>query len=233
MKFGDYLLPEHFTATFKIYDNDSKRVTKENASSFEFWTVELLIRISKAETVEIVQSNVLGANPKREHSISFPTRPIHPQNYSSLQSRHFTQLAKHRPLFLSHAVTNALQLLTYVETKGGGHSWNMGGQPKSFSEDELKKLGNLVENQSYVKKDQHHYEQVATRYLSLIRSGDTTPVLTLTNTYYPGKSVKTVGEWVTECRKRKLIPKAKPGKNSPLPRTTTKKAQTTTKKGKS
>ena len=217
MKFGAYVLPEYFTATFKIHDNDGVDVTKDNASTFDLWTVEFLLRITEAETVEVIRTEILGANPKRTHTIvSSPALPLDPREYGSLQNRHYTQLTKNRPRLVSYAVQHAIQLMTPID---GGRSWDLGLQPKIIPKEELNRLGILLENQSYVKKDQSHYEQVAKRYLDLLASGVATPVTTMQEMYYLSKSVKTVGEWVTECRKRKLLPKAKPGKNSPLPKT--------------
>ena len=43
-----YQVPEYFTAHFYFYDNEGRAVNASNAKSFKTWTLELLVRITKA-----------------------------------------------------------------------------------------------------------------------------------------------------------------------------------------
>jgi hypothetical protein len=51
VNYRGYLVPEYFNANFYFYDNDGREVTPANAKSFKTWTLELLIRVTKAETL--------------------------------------------------------------------------------------------------------------------------------------------------------------------------------------
>ena len=60
MKFKGHVIPEYFTATFYFVDNDGIN-PKNDASRFPTWSVELLLRTTKAETVEIIKMEIFSS----------------------------------------------------------------------------------------------------------------------------------------------------------------------------
>ena len=222
MKFQGHVIPEYFTATFYLVDNDGIKITAKNSANFKnTWVVELMLRVTKIETVEVVQLNVKGPKHNPTHDV-FSTKPFDPSNLGTIQARHFNQLQENRSRFMSYAVTTAIQSHKYTKQPDGGHSWTIGDKIE-VSEGELERVSDKVEESSYTKLDGNFYETFATRYKELARSGDKTPIKTLQALYYPEKSVKHVQSYATACRKKKLLPSAKQGKNSKVQKTTTRK----------
>lgn len=222
MKFQGHVIPEYFTATFYLVDNDGIKITAKNSASFKnTWVVELLLRVTKIETVEVVQLNVKGPKHNPTHDF-FSTKPSEPTDLGTIQARHFNQLQENRARFMSFAVQVAIQSHKYTKQPDGGHSWTI-GEKIEVSTGELERINDKVEAFSFTKLDGNFYETFAKRYKELVLSGDKTPIKTLQELYYPDKTVKHVQSYATTCRKKKLIPMAKQGKNSRVRKTTTRK----------
>ena len=222
MKFQGHVIPEYFTATFYLVDNDGIKITAKNSANFKnTWVVELLLRVTKIETVEVIQLNVKGPKHNPSHYIT-STKPFDPTDLGTIQARHFNQLQENRARFMSVAVQVAIQSHKYKKQSDGGHSWTIGDKLEVGIE-ELERINDQVEAFTYTKLDGNFYETFAKRYKELVLSGDKTPIKTLQELYYPEKSVKHVQSYATTCRKKKLLPKAEQGKNSKVRKTTTRK----------
>ena len=218
IKFKGYLVPEYFTATFYIIDNDGIKVTPANAKQFKTWTIELLLRVTKAETVDVVEIKTLGSRTYKGHDV-FTTKQFDPSDYGTIQARHLNELHLNRVRFISVAVQVAIQTNVYKKHKSGGHTWTLDSTVK-IPEAELERINDEIVEFSYTKLDGTFYETFAERYRQLVTEGDKTPIKTLKNLYYPDKSVKHVQSYATTCRKKGLLPKAEQGKNSPIRKTT-------------
>ena len=221
IKFKGYVVPEYFTATFYIIDNDGIKVTPANAKQFKTWTIELLLRVTKAETVDIVEIKTLGSRTYKGHDL-ITTKQFDPSDYGTIQARHFNQLQANRVRLISVAVQVAIQTNVYKKHKSGGHTWTLGDKVE-ITETELNRINAEIVEFSYTKLDGTFYETFAERYRQLVTEGDKTPIKTLQNLYYPDKSVKHVQSYATTCRKKKLLPPAPDGKNSPIRKTTKRK----------
>ncbi len=221
IKFKGYVVPEYFTATFYIIDNDGIKVTTANTKQFKTWTIELLLRVTKAETVDVVEIKTLGSRTYKGHDV-FTTKQFDPSDYGTIQARHLNELHLNRVRFISVAVQVAIQTNVYKKSKSGGHAWTIGDKV-NITETELERINDEIVEFSYTKLDGTFYETFAERYRQLVTEGDKTPIKTLKNLYYPDKSVKHVQSYATTCRKKGLLPKAKQGKNSPIRKTTKRK----------
>lgn len=220
IKYLGHVVPEYFTSIFYLVDNDGIN-PKGDASRFPTWTVELLLRVTKAETVEIVKMEVSGSKKYKGHDY-FSTKQFDPSEYSTIQARHFNELHLNRVRFISVAIQTAIQAHTYKRDKSGGHTWTLSSD-KDISEKELLRIDKHTVEKSYTKLDGTFYETFAERYKEIVRAGDKTPIKTLKNLYYPDKTVKHVQSYATTCRKKGLLPKAEQGKNSPIRKTTKRK----------
>lgn len=221
MKFNGRLIPEYFTCTFYFVDNDGIKVTSENAKKFKTWSLEVLVKTTSSETVEIVKMSAEGARPFTNHSydlIAGKTKEHPVESYSTLQARHFNQIQSNRAYFLSYAVTAILQTSKYKKTKDGGHSWTIGDYI-DIPENELTASAEIAFNSAYTKLDGNFFQEFADRYRAQVLAGDRTPIKTLQELYYKEKSIKHVQSYATEARKRGLLPKAEKGKNSPVRKT--------------
>lgn len=222
LKFQGHLIPEYFTAYFYVLDNDGVKVTPKNQTNFKnTWVIELLLRVTKLETVDVVQLQVRGAKPFTGHQV-FTTKAFDPTDFGTIHARHFNQLQEHRARLMSVAVQVAIQSHKYKKQPNGGHSWTIGDKIE-VSDQELERINDEVEAFSYTKLDGTFYETFAKRYKELVLSGDKTPIKTLQSLYYPDKTVKHVQSYATTCRKKNLLPKADKGKNSKVRKTTTRK----------
>ena len=221
IKFKGYVVPEYFTTTFYIIDNDGIKVTPANAKQFKTWTIELLLRVTKAETVDLVEIKTLGSRTYKGHDL-ITTKQFDPSDYGTIQARHFNQLQANRVRLISVAVQVAIQTNVYKKHKSGGHTWTLGDKVE-ITETELNRINAEIVEFSYTKLDGTFYETFAERYRQLVSEGDKTPIKTLQNLYYPDKSVKHVQSYATTCRKKKLLPPAPDGKNSPIRKTTKRK----------
>lgn len=218
VNYRGYLVPEYFKANFYFYDNDGREVTPANAKSFKTWTLELLIRVTKAETLEIVSSLIHGASAYRGHIVA-TSKAYNPDNFDAIKAHHAVQVSENRPHFLSFAITRALQNHEYTKTPEGGHSWTLSGGRK-FTEKELKALAKQATNESYVRLTYSFYQEVARLYKEAIASGES-PIQTLM--VQLGKSEKRVQAYATECRRLGLLSKTTPGKVSTVRKTTNRK----------
>lgn len=216
IKFRGRIIPEFFTCTFYIIDNDGIKVNKENAKSFKTWTLELTLRATSSETVEPVAMSVLGARKFTGHNITiFSSKPQETKlDGGTINARYFNLLQENRARFISYATTNVLQTVKYKKVKNG-HSWTL-NDFVDISETELSEIARAITNSSYTKLDGNFYQEFADRYKALILEGEKHPIKALQALYYPFKSVKHVQSYATEARKRGLIAKADDGKNSPV-----------------
>ena len=222
MKFKSYVIPEYFTATFYIIDNDGIKVTDNNFKRFKTFTIELLLRVTKAETVDVIQQSTLGSKAYKGHDV-MTTKQLDPSDYGTVTARHFNQLQANRVRLISIAVQVAIQSHKYKKTASGGHSWTIGDQI-DITETELERINDEITEFSYTKLDGSFYATFAERYKQLVTAGDKTPIKTLRQMYYPDKSAKHVGAYATTCRKKGLLPKAEQGKNSLIKKTTKRRA---------
>jgi hypothetical protein len=222
IKFKGHLIPEYFSAMFYVIDNDGIKVTKQNAKQFSTWTIEVILRVTKVETVEIIKLEALGSRDIKTIAIHFPPKPFSPKDYGTLQARHFNQLQENRTLLIGYAVQAVVQQNKFKKTKSGGYSWTLWVSVK-IENTELAKLYKETVGDSYKKIDGTFLETFAERYKELVREGDKTPIKTIRELYYPDKSHRHVQSYATTCRKKGLLPKAEQGKNSPIRKTTKRK----------
>jgi len=218
VNYRGYLVPEYFTANFYFYDNDGREVTPANAKSFKTWTLEILIRVTKAETLEIVKSSILGASAYRGHIVA-TSKAFNPDNYDAVKAHYLVQVSENRPHLLSYAITGALQNHEYTKTPEGGHSWTLSGGRK-FTEKQLKVLAKQATNESYVRLTYSFYQEVARLYKEAIAGGES-PIQTLM--VQLNKSEKRVQAYATECRRLGLLSQTTPGKVSTVRKTTKRK----------
>ena len=222
MRFRGYIIPEYIRAYFYVIDNDGIKVTNTNFKQFNTWTIELILKVTKAETVDIIQQTMRGSQAYKGHQIfRYPTPAFIPSEYGTVKARHFNELQANRVRLISHAVQVAIQSNVYKKSKSGGHSWTVGDRV-DISEKDLKAINTEVVNFSYSKLDGTFYETFAERYRKVVRDGDRTPIKTLQSLYYSDKSLKHVQSYATTCRKKGLLPKADKGKNSPIRKSNTK-----------
>lgn len=217
-EYRGYKVPEYFSAHFYFFDNDGRVVNESNAKNFKTWTLELLVRVTKAETLEIVQSSILGASAYRGH-IVVSSETFNPNNYDAVKAHYQNQVSENRPFLLSFAITRALQNHGYTKTKTGGHSWTLSGG-RNFGESELKALAKQANNESYTRLTYSFYQDVARYYKEAVEHGEN-PIQTLMVQF--DKSEKRVQAYATECRRLGLLSKTTPGKVSPVRATTKRK----------
>jgi hypothetical protein len=218
ISYRGYLVPEYFSAHFYFFDNDGRVINEANAKSFKTWTLELLVRVTKAETLEIVQSSILGASAYRGHVV-FSSEGFNPNNYDAVKAHYQNQVSENRPHLLSFAITRALQNHEYKKTKAGGHSWTLSGG-REFTEKELRALAKQATSESYTKLTYSFYQEVARLYKEAVEHGES-PIQTLM--VQLDKSEKRVQAYATECRRLGLLSKTTPGKVSPVRKTPSRK----------
>jgi hypothetical protein len=216
MKFQGYVIPEYFIADFYFVDNDGID-PKNDGSRFPTWSVQILFRTTKAETVEIVKIEILGNKHYKGYEIA-TTKPFNPEEYSTIQARHLDEVHLNRVRFISVAVQTTIQTSKYIKNKSGGHSWTILDNI-NIPEQDLARVAKEISEFSYSKLDGTFYQTFADRYRKLVLEGDKTPIKTLQNLFYSDKSKKVVGAYATTCRKKGLLPKAEQGKNSPIRKT--------------
>lgn len=217
IKFKTYSLPEYFYFTIYFYDNNGKKVTKENAKDFKTWTLELLIRVTKAETLEVINTSIKGATNYTGHVIvSMGKEPK--DDYPRLQpvkATYYKSLADNRALLMGYAVTQAVQSFVYKKGKDGSHYWPPFSRVE-VSEQELQVLAKVTINKSYVRKDFAFYQEVARIYKEAVELGEH-PNNYLMQKY--GKEKTTVQGWTKVCRDKGLLGKAEKGKVSTVRKT--------------
>lgn len=211
IKFREHVLPEFFTCTAYLIDNNGKKVTNDNFKSFKVWSVELLIKVSKKEVIEVVRTTVLGSRTFKGH-VAVTTKSFDPTGYGAIKAKHYDLARENRAKLMGYAVTVAIQSNLYKRNKDGGHSWTLGGR-KEISEAELNAVMKLVENKSYITLDDAFYQEFSERYLiAEVETG--TPIVELMHTHYPGKSRSRIQAYATEARARGFLPQTDPGKAS-------------------
>ena len=223
VKFLGHTIPEYFTATFYVIDNDGIKITQNNFKQFKTWTIKLLLRVTKLETIEVISVEVLGAKPYTGH-VEFTTKAFNPGDYGTVLARHFNQLQENRAKLISVAVQAVAQSHKYKKAPKGGHSWTL-GENLPITETELEQIIERVLSSSYTKLDGSFYLTYAERYKALVLAGDKTPIKSMKEIYYPEKSSKQVQAYATTCRKKKLLPRADDGKNSKIKKPTKKKGK--------
>lgn len=173
MKFKSYRLPEYFYYTAYLFDSDGRQVTSTNSKNFKTWSVRLLIRITQTETLEVITSEVIGASDYKGHtvlrlgaepSIKFSKlQPVKPSYYKAV--------ADNRANLMAFAITSAVQSLIYKKLKDGSHSWPLFTRAER-TEQELQALAKGVIDQSYKRKDDAFYRDVARVYKEAVSRGE-------------------------------------------------------------
>ncbi|MEY4468723.1 MAG: hypothetical protein RLZZ87_47 [Actinomycetota bacterium] len=220
IKFRDHLLPEFFTCTAYLVDNQGKKVTNENFRTFKVWSIELLLKTSKGDHVEVIRTTILGSRKYDGHTL-VTTKSFDPVGYGAVQVRHYDLARENRSRLMGYAVQVAIQSNIYKKSKDGGHSWEIGGR-KDVSDSELTAIFKSVADSAYVRLDDAFYKDFSEKYLKAEKATGT-PIQELAATEYPGKDIKTIQRWATTARKKEFLPKTSPGKAS---------SATTRKKGK-
>ena len=216
IKFQGYLLPEYFSFTIYFYDSDGKKVTKENGNDFKTWSVELLIRVTKDETLEVINTIIKGATTYKGHVVVTTKEPKDDFNkFQPVKATYYKSLADNRALLMGYAVTSAVQSFVYKKGKDGSHYWPLFSRVE-VSEQDLQVLAKGTINKSYVRKDFAFYQEVARIYKEAVELGEH-PNNYLMQKY--GKEKTTVQGWTKVCRDKGLLGKAEKGKVSTVRKT--------------
>jgi hypothetical protein len=211
-KFMGRDIPELFTASFYIVDNDGIKVTKENGKRFKTIRYDLMLRVTEIGTIDVVRMEIEGAKPYQGHII-VTSKAYEPKEVGSVLPRHFSIFQTYRARFISIATLSILQTSQYKKTKGGGHSWTIGDKIEIPIAD-LEAINAFLTKPTYKKLDGTFYQEFAKLYRDLVSKGDRTPIKTLRDLYYPEKTTKHIQSYATTCRKRGLLPPAEQGRNS-------------------
>jgi hypothetical protein len=216
IKFQGYLLPEYFSFTIYFYDSDGKKVTKENGKDFKTWSVELLIRVTKDETLEVINTIIKGATTYKGHVVVTTKEPKDDfHKFQPVKATYYKSLADNRALLMGYAVTSAVQSFVYKKGKDGSHYWPLFSRVE-VSEQDLQVLAKGTINKSYVRKDFAFYQEVARIYKEAVELGEH-PNNYLMQKY--GKEKTTVQGWTKVCRDTGLLCKAEKGKVSTVRKT--------------
>ena len=211
VKFREFLLPAYFTCTAYLIDNEGKKVTNDNFKTFKVWSIELLLRTSKNDVIEVIRTELLGTRTYKGHDL-ITTKSFDPSIYGSLKARHYELAGQNRSRLMGYAVTVAIQSNIYKRNSDGGHSWEIGGRA-SISEAELSKVMKLVENRSYVRLDDAFYKDFSEQYLQAVADGFN-PIVELSEPHRFNKGRSTIQSYATEARRRGYLPETDPGKVS-------------------
>jgi hypothetical protein len=216
IKFQGYVLPEYFSFTIYFYDSDGKKVTKENGKDFKTWSVELLIRVTKDETLEVINTNIKGATTYKGHVVVTTKEPKDDfHKFQPVKATYYKSLADNRALLMGYAITSAVQSFVYKKGKDGSHYWPLFSRVE-VSEQDLQVLAKGTINKSYVRKDFAFYQEVARIYKEAVELGEH-PNNYLMQKY--GKEKTTVQGWTKVCREKGLLSKAEKGKVSTVRKT--------------
>lgn len=204
--YREYVLPEYFFVTAYFFDSDGVKVTKENAKSFKAWSVELLIRVKKNEILEVISSTFKGAKTYTGHAVaSFVKDPLREYGkIETVKATYYKHVADNRAKLMAFAITRAVQSFEYKKEKDGSNSWPLFTH-KDIPEIKLQGLAKEIINESYVKKDQAFYLEVARLYREAVSLGEH-PNNYLEQRY--GKKKTTVQGWTKEARNRGLLEQA-------------------------
>lgn len=211
-KFMGRNIPELFTASFYILDNDGIKVTKENGKRFKTIRYELLLRVTDIGTIDIVRMEIEGAKPYKGHTV-ITSKQYEPKEVGSVLPRHYAIFQTYRARFISIAAQSILQTSQYIKKKDGGHSWTVGDKIEIPIAD-LEAINDFLTQPTYKKLNGTFYQEFAKLYRDLVSKGDRTPIKTLRDLYYPEKTTKHIQSYATTCRKRGLLPPAEQGRNS-------------------
>lgn len=244
IKFKSYVLPEYFYCTVYLFDSDGKKVTKANDKNFKVWSVELLIRVTAPETLETITTTIKGASTYKAHGVvkmintsltSLDTENL--KEFSKLgkvKPSYYKSVADNRARVMGFVITSAVQSFKYKKQKDGSHFWPPFSRVQ-VPESELQVLAKGVVNNTYIKKDDTFYKEVARIYKQAIAEGEK-PNEVLVQVYGLGNSktkegrVKTIQGWTAEAYRRGLISDKDKGKVSTVKKTVRK--STPRKKGK-
>lgn len=216
IKFQGYVLPEYFSFTIYFYDSDGKKVTKENGKDFKTWSVELLIRVTKDETLEVINTIIKGATTYKGHVVVTTKEPKDDfHKFQPVKATYYKSLADNRALLMGYAVTSAVQSFVYKKGKDGSHYWPLFSRVE-VSEQDLQVLAKGTINKSYVRKDFAFYQEVARIYKEAVELGEH-PNNYLMQKY--GKEKTTVQGWTKVCRDKGLLSQAEKGKVSTVRKT--------------
>ena len=211
IKFREHVLPEFFTCTAYLIDNNGKKVTNDNFKTFKVWSIELLLRTSKNDVVEVIRTELLGARTYKGHDV-ITTKAFDPSRYGSLKARHYELAGLNRSRLMGYAVTVAIGSSIYKQNADGGDSWTIGART-DISEAELSKVMKLVENRSYVRLDDAFYKDFSEQYLQAVADGFS-PIVELSQPHRFNKGRSTIQKYATEARLRGYLPETDPGKVS-------------------
>lgn len=223
IKFKSYVVPEYFYCTVYLFDSDGKKVTKANDKSFKVWSVELLIRVTAPETLETITTTIRGASAYKGHVVvSMGLDPI--KEFSKLgkvKPFYYKSVADYRALIMGRAITSAVQSFKYKKQKDGSYYWPPFSRVQ-VPESELQVLAKGAINNTYIKKDDAFYKEVARLYKKAIADGEWPNEVI--KQAYGRDSTKTVQGWTAECYKRGLLTDKDKGKVSTVKKTVRKLA---------
>ncbi len=214
VKYQGHILPSYFTAMFYFLDNGNSKVTKDNHKKFKMtWSAELLLRVTKAETIEVVKTSVFGSRiypgltmgARTFQGVNIMTTThFDPDAYGSIHAGHYLQLSDWRTRLTAMAVTTEIQSHVYKKTKTGGRlNWII-ADPVPKTEAELQAVGKAVVKQSYTKLDLAFYKEVTRIYNEeLEQSSNPKPIKALMQSL--GKSEKRVQAYATQARRLGLL----------------------------
>ena len=211
VKFRDYFLPAFFTCTAYLIDNEGKKVTNDNFKTFKVWSIELLLKTSKNDVVEVIKTELLGSRTFKGHNV-FTSKSFDPSGYGSIKARHYELAGSNRSRLIGYAVGVAIGSSIYKKNEDGGHSWTIGSRV-DISEAELNKVMKLVENRSYVRLDDAFYKDFSEQYLQAVADGFN-PIQELKEAHRFNKSESRIQAYATEARVRGYLPETDPGKVS-------------------
>ncbi len=220
VKYRGYLIPEYFSCVAYFIDSNGYQVTQSNFETFKTWSAELLLRVTKAETVEIIRTAVLGARNYKGHNLS---ETFNPDHYQPVKASYLKLLSDNRPMLISYAITRAVQNHVPTRNANGTYAWTL-WNGRDIPEAELQKIGKSTKNQAYVRLDYAFYQEVARLYKEAVLNKEK-PIQILAQTL--GKDPKTIQNYVFICRSRKykLLAKTTPGKVSKVNNPTKRKAK--------
>ena len=230
IKFKSYVIPEYFYCTVYFFDSDGKKVTKASEKNFKVWSVELLIRVTAPETLETITTTIKGASTYKGHVVVIMgLEPI--KEFSKLgkvKPSYYKSVADNRARIMGFVITSAVQSFKYKKQKDGSHCWPPFSRVE-VSESELQVLAKGAVNNTYIKKDDAFYKEVARIYKQAIAEGEK-PNEVLLQVYGLGNSktkegrVKTIQGWTAEAYRRGLISDKDKGKVSTVRKTARKSA---------
>ena len=223
IKFKSYVIPEYFYCTVYLFDSDGKKVTKANDKSFKVWSVELLIKVTAPETLEIISTTIKGASAYKGHVVaSFGVDPIKEfPKLGKIKPSYYKSVADNRARIMGFAITSAVQSFKYKKQKDGSHYWPPFSRVE-VSESELQVLAKGAVNNTYIKLDDAFYKEVARLYKQAVANGEWPNEVI--KQAYGRDSTKTVQGWTAEAYKRGLISDRDKGKVSTVKKTARKSA---------